>query len=371
MLFSVAIIAKNAAKTLPNLLADLNLFICAGGNVIVCDTGSTDNTVSIAKSHGCVVVEKTFDYTITSTQANAINHRYVHPEDLPIVEPGCKYFNFSEARNYCAGFTETDYALVIDCDVRLKNFDFGKINEIISQTQADTYTAKFVFAPTMAFECIFMYNRKKCSYSGSVHEIVTGWETQEHLPADIFWPHHEKDEKSRKHYLYGLAADAIADPENPRAMHYLAREMHYTGRYKSAIKLFLTHAESNGYAPERSESCIIAGQAAEILGDDPTVCYHQAFTIDCTRRAPFIALARYYFNKKQWQQVMCYASAALAIPKTSNYIDMADHYTHVPYGLRYVGRYNSGLDMEGAREDFEKAYLIAPEMYEGDRHFFA
>ena len=57
MRFSFCLIAKNEGKTLPRLLKSLEAFKAAGGEVCLLDTGSTDDTVKIAREWGCVVEE--------------------------------------------------------------------------------------------------------------------------------------------------------------------------------------------------------------------------------------------------------------------------------------------------------------------------
>jgi glycosyltransferase involved in cell wall biosynthesis len=47
--FSVALIARNEEKTLPRLIESLSEFQRFGGEILLLDTGSTDNTVQVAK----------------------------------------------------------------------------------------------------------------------------------------------------------------------------------------------------------------------------------------------------------------------------------------------------------------------------------
>ena len=91
-----------------------------------------------------------------------------------------------------------------------------------------------------------------------------------------------------------LALDALEHPDNPRWTHYLGRELHYQGRYRSAIPGLIEHGanEQTGSA-ERSEGLCLAGQCFEAIGNPGSAedSYKRAFAVDATRRQPLIRLA--------------------------------------------------------------------------------
>ena len=79
MKFSVVLIARNESKTLPRLIESLKDFQSRGGEIILLDTGSTDDTAKVARDLGCYVkeVQDKFRITIDKTTADAINAKYV------------------------------------------------------------------------------------------------------------------------------------------------------------------------------------------------------------------------------------------------------------------------------------------------------
>src|SRR3972149_3140583 len=101
MNFSVCLITKNEAKVLPRLISSLKEFQSRGGEICVLDTGSTDNTVELARSFGCIVKEVGAKYVhiITEEESKAINERFIVENEMPIVLPGERYFDFASARN--------------------------------------------------------------------------------------------------------------------------------------------------------------------------------------------------------------------------------------------------------------------------------
>src|SRR5258706_440733 len=109
-LFSCVLIARCEEKTLPRMLASLEAFRERGGNIVVCDTGSTDKTAQIARDMGCLVEEvgDRFRTTISEEQAKAINDKFVVNGEEPVVKAGDSLFDFASARNYAATLAEND-----------------------------------------------------------------------------------------------------------------------------------------------------------------------------------------------------------------------------------------------------------------------
>src|SRR5687768_15192578 len=93
--WSCVLIARNEEKTLPRLLASLSEFQARGGKVYVCDTGSTDKTVEVARAHGCEVHEagERFIRTVTEQEAKEINEMFVVEDEAPIIKAGDRQFD--------------------------------------------------------------------------------------------------------------------------------------------------------------------------------------------------------------------------------------------------------------------------------------
>ena len=83
---SLCMIVKNEKEMLPMCLETTKDWV---DEIIVVDTGSTDNTVEIAQSHGATI------------------HHFAWIED------------FGAARNFAASKATSDYLLILDADERL------------------------------------------------------------------------------------------------------------------------------------------------------------------------------------------------------------------------------------------------------------
>lgn len=377
-LFSVVVIARNEEKTLPRLLESLKEFRERGGEVVVCDTGSTDNTDRIAFDADCLVAREKFTREIGRDEAGDINARFVVQPEPAIVEEGESFFDFSAARNYAASLATTELICMPDCDEIYTALDIDKINQAI-RDGATRLEYDFVFShdpegkPLIQFPHSKFYDRRVFKWVGIVHEVLHGdGKTTRLEPGVIKLEHYQNPEQSRGQYLTGLAVDCFQNPDNDRSAHYLAREIMWSGRYRSAIQLFERHIEMNKWAPEQSQSEVFVGDCWKHLGDPAQAVRHwwNATAIDCTRREPWLRLAEHYFQKDDRQRTACYAEAALAIPYKGYYCDQMVHYRNVPHHLLYWAYFLD--DKARAKTHWEKALAFATThpTYLHDARFF-
>ena len=149
--------------------------------------------------------------------------------------------------------------------------------------------------------------------------------------------HWQNPDTNRSHYLKGLALDCYLHPENDRNSHYLAREILWANKYKSAIKEFERHIAMNKWVQERAESMIYIGDAYGKLGDGnkQVEWYNKAFITDSSRRESLIKLGHFFRFHNDPQKVACYMAAALEIPWSGHYSDFRSHYMDEPHSLMY------------------------------------
>lgn len=177
--FSVALIAKNEALTLPRLVGSLKEYQERGGDIWVLDTGSTDDSIKVAESLGCHVeaVGDLFKINIDEDLAEKINSKFVVEGEAPVVKAGESLFDFSSARNYIATFPDNDMIATPDCDEIYTKFDIDKLDEVIANG-AEQLEYEFVFShdgngnPLVKFRHCKFYNRTKLKWRGIIHEIL-------------------------------------------------------------------------------------------------------------------------------------------------------------------------------------------------------
>lgn len=172
-------IAKNEAKTLPRCMASLRDFTDRGGEVILCDTGSTDGTADLARSLGCKVTEvgEKFITMIPPKVAKEINKEFIIDGEEPIIHDGSRLFDFAEARNYASGLASNDMICTLDADEAYSVFDIDKINDLIDEGY-EQFEYQFIYAhrpdgsPAIQFVQSKFFDFRKVKWKGIVHECL-------------------------------------------------------------------------------------------------------------------------------------------------------------------------------------------------------
>ena len=177
--FSVALIARNEALTLPKLIGSLKEFQERGGEIWVLDTGSTDDTVEVAKGLGCKVeaVGDKFKINIDEELAKKINDKFIVDGEAPVVKAGDSLFDFGSARNYVSKLPENDMIATPDCDEIYTKLDIDKVDKAIEEG-VEQLEYNFVFShdhlgnPVIKFRHCKFYDRRKLKWRGIIHEIL-------------------------------------------------------------------------------------------------------------------------------------------------------------------------------------------------------
>ena len=380
--FSIVAIAKNEANTLPKLFSSIQEFLSRGGEFVLLDTGSTDNTVEIAKKGGAVVHEvgEKFITIIDEQTAKAINDRFVVEDEKPIVSTGNKLFDFAAARNYVTSLAKNDFVVTLDCDEAYSVFNIDRINELIEQG-VDQIEYQFVFAhdpqgrPVIQFVQSKAFDRRNVQWSGIVHEVLSGATNIRYLDESAIKLEHwqEQGKEHRGNYLVGLSLDTLQNPSKDRQSHYLGRELLWTNRPKSAIKELERHITMGGWQAERAQSMIHIAECYGRLNDSDAQIQWltKAYALDSARREALIQLAFVFRHRNNPHACAAYAAAALQLPWVDYYANNRDFYEHVPHELLYQSLGILG-NKEGAAYHLREALRYQPynQRYLFDTRFF-
>lgn len=369
-MFSVVMIAKNEQAALPRLIASLADFKARGGEIVVLDTGSTDKTVEIARAMGCKVEEvgERFMKAIDEGTAEKINARFIVEGEAPIVKGGDRLFQFHEARNYAASLAKNDMVAMPDCDEVYTLIDIDVIDARI-RTGVDNFVYNFVYSHfpdgsrMVQFDHSKFYNRKKIRWDGVVHEVLQNLEPArlERVNEDvILLEHFQNHETNRGGYMVGLALDCYENPTKDRQSHYLGRELHWSGRHRSAIKELERHIAMNAWEPERARSMLFLGECSQALGDEVKALswWTQSFAgFAC--REPIMKIAEHYQAKNDHARTAAYVAAALSVRKDNRYFVDEKLYGAYPHDMMVwallpLGRYDE------ARPHFLRCLELEP-----------
>ena len=372
--FSFVAIMKNEANTLPRLFQSLKPILDRGVEFVIIDTGSTDSSAVIARALGAIVHEvgDRFMEHIPKETADMINKEFVVDDEPNVVSGGNKLFNYAEARNYVTSLASNNFVFTLDCDEAYSTFDIDYIINLIDIGHTQ-FEYEFVYAhdptgkPAVQFIQSKAYDRRYAQWVGKVHEVLqsTGFGESKiyYIPQHYIKLEHwqEPNKEHRGNYLPGLALDCFLHKNNDRNSHYFAREMMYTGRYKSAIKEFTRHIGFNAWVQEKAQSMIFIGYCYGYLGDfaKQVEWYNTAFFNDSSRREALIKLAEAYRKAGNWYAVAAHASGSLQIPFNSYYANDGNMYTFRPYELLYEAQGWIG-NIEGAQKSLLKCLEYQP-----------
>ncbi|MBQ7920631.1 MAG: glycosyltransferase [Lachnospiraceae bacterium] len=219
---SVCMIAKNEEKYIEECLRRLSLY---NWEIIVVDTGSTDQTVEIAKS-----------YT-----PNVYHFDWVN--------------DFSAARNYSISMAKNDYILIVDCDEYLESNEktselLSGLTEQIMPTEIgmiDIYSVSEESTDTSFVhdQVARFFNKNFVHYQGTVHEQLVGINNASlkfiQLPLSFqHMGYRSMDVKKQKaiRNIALLKAELIKESTNPYILFQLGQSYFGLNDYMQALPYF-------------------------------------------------------------------------------------------------------------------------------------
>ncbi len=226
-MISVCMIVKNEALHLSNSLKEIAKYF---DDIVVVDTGSSDDSKSIARNF----TDKVYDFEWIS--------------------------DFSAARNYSLQFAKYDWILVVDADEVINTFDVAVLSELINthSTQVGTVEIASIIdnnENTTDVDLIRerisrIFNKKYYEFVGIIHEQICKKNTEKtpdrRFDTPLSFMHNgytkeiieSKDKIARNITLLQHAIDKTSDDAY---LHYQLGKSHYLGKdYKRAAQSFET-----------------------------------------------------------------------------------------------------------------------------------
>ena len=315
--------------------------------IVVLDTGSTDDTVARLKALGvCVIQEK--------------------------IAP----WRFDAARNRALELVSEDADICVCPDLD-EFFHPGWREKLEAAWKPGTtraaYRYTWNFNPDGSEGCVFwadkIHARRGYRWRNPVHEILewTGAPGGERRVAaeGVQLDHRADPTKSRGQYLPLLELSVRERPDDDRGWHYLGREYMFHGRWSDAIKTLKHHLSmpQATWADERSASMRFIARCCARLGwmDEAERWYLRAIAEAPHLREPYVELARLQYGREHWEDVVCLTGRAVAIEKRPRtYINDSEAWGSLPWDLRSLGLFFTGRRAE-ALEAAQKAERLAPD----------
>mgnify|MGYP003345152135 CR=1 FL=1 len=305
--------------------------------ILIADTGSTDDTVGLARDCGAIV----------------------HPI---CITP----WRFDKARDAALALLprEIDVCISLDLDEKLE----PGWREEIERLWKDGVTRlgyKFNWGHGKIFYSTKIHSRSGYHWHHPCHEYIRpDPRTNEKFAwTDMMLVTHHPDEtKSRGQYMDLLEMSVKEDPSCPRNAFYYARELTYYSRWEEAIvalKKYLDMPEAK-WNNERAYAMRLLGDSEEALGRDGMGWYRKGCAEDPNVRETWLALSSAASSKRLWAESFGAALMALRIEEpVFTYTMDPFSYTAKPYDLAALAAYYLGMK-EKAKEFGAKALELEP-----------
>lgn len=292
--------------------------------IFLLDTGSTDNTVAIAKELGVTVFEKTYEK-----------------------------WSFAVARNDLR-------EMLPDHDAWLVNMDLDEVFKpgwrehwVNIPEEANRLRYRYIWnwkadgVPGVEYHGDKLVRRFTHKWVNKVHEVNQPLvpEVQHFLPG--FEIHHHADNtKSRSNYLPLLLEDVEENPNNDRNTYYAARELFFYGRFEEATKLFKRHLSmpESIWPPERAWSMRYLAK----MHPNEAMHWNMHATAEYPQGAEtWTDLAKYYYEHSDWLGMNYAAKRALQCQLYKGlYLTEPDAYGWWPRDMAALSSYRLGYFKE-------------------------
>lgn len=307
--------------------------------ICIADTGSTDNTIELAKEHGAVV------HNICITP-----------------------WRFDKARDAALALIprDIDICIALDLDEMLVP-GWREEVERLWTNKITRLEYKFDWGSGIVFYSGKIHARHGYHWHHPCHEyprpdgrVPEVWARSDKL----LITHHPDPTKSRGQYLDILVLAITEDPSCPRNAFYYARELTFYSKWTEAITAlnkYLAMPEAT-WINDRSYAMRLLGKCYEELYDNPRALkwYRLACAEAPNTREPWVDSAMYFYKNGKWLDCLSSISNALAIVNRElAYTSEPASWGAKPYDLGAIAAWNLGL-VETAIEYGEKAVELDP-----------
>lgn len=192
---SLVMIVKDESAHLHTCLESVKEYV---NEIIIVDTGSTDNTIEIAKTHGASV----YEYTWTN--------------------------DFAAARNFALSKSTSGWNLILDADEQITSWDKDKVKTML---QSDRFIGKINIKSNFTqnneerYSQIFISRLlpKGAYFSGKIHEQVVSKLPRMEMPIEVFHTGYFQTDKSERNLII-LKEELSKNPKNAYILYQLARQ---------------------------------------------------------------------------------------------------------------------------------------------------
>ena len=302
---------------------------------VVLDTGSTDDTVKIAKDLNLIVETKT-------------------------LEP----FRFNDARNASLALVpeDVDFCISLDADEVLHEGWRKRLEKNIKENPGYKQFSLYFVNSRLPDGSIgqgwarpVIHSRNNSYWKWPIHEIMCVEDTGVAM-SDVVAEHFPDKTKPRNYMP--LLEQAVKDmPDDTRMSFYYGRELSYAQRLEECAVELKRYLDLGGWSYERSEAMVMLSRCEP---DNAEHWLMKACAETLDRREPFVALSQYYYNNKIWTGALAMAERALLInDRNPSYITEDSAWGFLPADMAAQASYLLG-NMDMAKYFGQMALTASP-----------
>ena len=293
--------------------------------IIIADTGSTDETVRLARDQGASV------YPIC-------------------IAP----WRFDHARNAALALVpaDADICIALDLDEIMMPGWRAEIEKTWT-SEATRMRYQFDWSEGVLFQGNKVHKRQGYFWRHPCHEAleIDCRMTEVFCVSDMTLITHLPDPtKPRGQYLDLLRLSHAEDPACPRTAFFLAREFTYHSLWDEAVKALEDYLAMPGtWVLERCWAQRLLGKAHHKLGreEEARSWYIRSVGEAPWSREPWADLAAFAYDLKDWEACYFAAKSGLAVKNKSNtYVDRPDLWGYSLYDTAALAAYHLGLHAE-------------------------
>lgn len=312
--------------------------------IIVLDTGSSDDSVKKLKQKGVTVYEKKINPWRFDTARN--ESLALVPEDADI----CVCVDLDEV--FETGWRDTlEKKWLEEKPTRVRYNYNWKLDEKKN--------------PRVSFWIDKIHARHGYHWIHPVHEILTPSIEEKIIDVPITLNHYPDNKKSRSSYLPLLEISVLEDPTDDRNLHYLGREYMYYKNWPKCIETLHKHLKCKKatWKDERCASMRFMARSYEALGfeEEALLWYQNAIHEAPYLREGYIELASFYNLHNDYEKAYENLQKALNIKeKSKSYINEEFAWNDYFYDLLSIAAFYTG-HFEEAVSYLNEAIKLNPE----------
>jgi glycosyltransferase involved in cell wall biosynthesis len=322
--------------------------------IVIVDTGSTDQTKQIAERY----TQNIYDFNWND--------------------------DFSAARNESFARAAMDYCMWMDADDILLEADRQALLQLKASLPAETDVVMMKYHvqfddqgnPTYSYYRERLIRRKPAPlWQGFVHEVIAPFGNI--LYSDIAVTHRrvKKSSSDRNLKIYEAKKEQGV-PFDPRAEFYYARELYYHGWYEKAIYEFEQFLQRpDGWAENKIEACRMLSYCYQDAGQPEKIlpALFQSFAYDIPRAELCCEIGFYFAERQAYQLAVFWYEQALKTPRNdqSGAFVLPDCYGYIP-AIQLCVCYDRLGNLAAAKQYNDLAGKFKPdaEAYQHNRDYF-